>query len=324
MGMLCAGGWTVAHLTSSAVRQWRPGAGQSRAAGRLQVRMFGSGRPVVVLLHGLAAAGDCFGIGFDPLGDHAIVVVPDLLGFGGSRTNQGPLTAADHLDALDEALEALGLADRLLVVVGHSMGGALALRWAARHTPRVCAVVTLCAALYRNRDEADGRLSKMGPAEAVFAGDGPLPQLLCGWMCRHRALASWIAVALRPDLPVTVARSAVEHTWDGYHGSLQGCVRSGDWEPALAELSAAGIPITFLEAAQDPVPIPGRAAAFAAALPAVHYEPHPTAGHLLPLSDASWCAARIAVAGDLDAHSHPRKPGTIRLPPESRRCGPPQ
>lgn len=206
--MLTAGAWTAAHLTSSAVRGWRPGAGESRAAGRLQVRTFGSGTPVVVLLHGMAAAGDFFGVGFDPLGDHATVVVPDLLGFGGSTTSPGPLTATDHLDALDEALEALGLGDRRLVVVGHSMGGALALCWAARNTPRVRAVVTLCAALYRTRDEADGRVRQMGTAEALLAGDGPLPETLCGWMCRHRALASWFAVAIRPDLPVTVARSA--------------------------------------------------------------------------------------------------------------------
>lgn len=303
--MLTAGGWSAAHLTSSAVRNWRPGAGRSRLAGRLKVRTFGRGGPVVVLLHGLAAAGDCFGVGFDPLGDRATVVVPDLLGFGGSTTHPGPLTAADHLDALDEALDALGLADRPLVVVGHSMGGAVALRWAARQAPRVRAVLTLCAALYRNRDEADGRLRQMGTAEALLAGDGPLPQMLCGWMCRHRALAGWVAVALRPDLPVTVARSAVKHTWDSYHGSLQGYVRSGDWEPALEELSAAGVPITLVEAAGDSVPIRGRAAAFATALPTVRYQQHPTAGHLLPLSHASWCATSIAVAGDLDAPSRP-------------------
>jgi pimeloyl-ACP methyl ester carboxylesterase len=115
MGMITAGAWTAAHLTSSAVRNWRPGAGECRVAGRLKVRTFGRGRPVVVLLHGLAAAGDCFGVGFDQLGDHATVVVPDLLGFGGSTTNPGPLTAADHLDALDEALDALGLAGGPLV-----------------------------------------------------------------------------------------------------------------------------------------------------------------------------------------------------------------
>jgi pimeloyl-ACP methyl ester carboxylesterase len=127
-------------------------------------------------------------------------------------------------------------------VVGHSMGGALALRWAARHTPRVRAVITLCAALYRNRDEADGRLRQMGTAEALLAEDGPLPQMVRGWMCRPRALAGWIAVALRPDLPVTVARSAVKHTWDSYYGSLQGCVRCRDWEPALGTVAGGCTP----------------------------------------------------------------------------------
>ncbi|MEO5832276.1 MAG: alpha/beta fold hydrolase [Nakamurella sp.] len=269
---------------------------------------------MVVLLHGLVAAGNFFGVDFDPLGDHATVVVPDLLGFGGSTTGPsfttgpGQLTTTAHLDALDEMLEALGLGDRQLVVVGHSMGGAVGLCWAARHTTRVRAVVTLCAALYRTRDEADRRVRQMGAVEALLGGDGPLPETLCGWMCRHRVLASWLAVAIRPDLPVAVARSAVKHTWDSYHGSLDGCLRSGDWESALGELASAGVPISLIEAARDPVPVPGRAVAFAASLPAVSYDEHPTAGHLLPLSDASWCAARIAVAGDLDRATAPVTP----------------
>lgn len=54
----------------------------------------------------------------------ARVVVPDLLGFGGSMVPPGRVSAEAHLDALD-ALDgmraALGLAQEPLVVVGHSM-----------------------------------------------------------------------------------------------------------------------------------------------------------------------------------------------------------
>ena len=114
------------------------------------MRTFGSGEPVVLLLHGMAAAGNSFGAAFDRLGDSARVVVPDLLGFGGSMLPPGPVSGEDHLDALDGMLAALGLTQAPLVVVGHSMGGPLALRFAARHTDRVRTVVTLCAALYRD------------------------------------------------------------------------------------------------------------------------------------------------------------------------------
>lgn len=117
-------GWGLRHARSPAVVGWRAGTGRSSRAGPLQVRTFGSGTPVVVLLHGMAASGNCFGAAFDRLGGSARVVVPDLLGFGASPAAPGPVTGEDHLTALDAMLFALDLADEPLVVVGHSMGAA--------------------------------------------------------------------------------------------------------------------------------------------------------------------------------------------------------
>ncbi len=294
--------WGLRHARSSSVRRWQAGTGRSLRAGPLQVRTFGSGPPVVVLLHGMAAAGNCFGAAFDRLGESARVVVPDLLGFGGSTVAPGPVTGHDHLAALDSMLAALSLAGEPLVVVGHSMGGAVALRFAARYPGRVRAVVTLCAALYRDAAEADVRIALMGPAEAVLAGDGSLPRKLCEWMCRYRTAAGWVAVAARPDLPVPVARAAVKHTWDSYRGALEGLLRTPEWEPALYRLAAAGVPITLAEGRRDPVPVPGRAAEFAAAAPSVRHLTHPDAAHLLPLSEGEWCATLIAEHIDGTVH----------------------
>lgn len=294
--------WGLRRARSSSVRRWRAGTGRLLRAGPLQVRVFGSGPSVLVVLHGMVAAGDCFGAAFDRLGESARVVVPDLLGFGGSMVAPGPVTGDDHLTALDSMLAALGLAGEPLVVAGHSMGGAVALRFATRHPGRVRAVVTLCAALYRDAAEADGRIALMGPAEAVLAGDGRLPQKLCEWMCRYRTTAGWVAVAVRPDLPVPVARAAVKHTWDSYRGALDGLLRMPEWEPALHRLAAAGVPIILAEGRRDLVPVPGRAAEFAAASPSVRHLTHPDAAHLLPLSEGEWCATLIAEHFDGAAH----------------------
>lgn len=289
-----AAGWGVRHATAPSVRGWRAGAGSVHRAGLLQVRTFGSGTPVVVLLHGMAGAGNSFGAAFDRLGDSASVVVPDLLGFGGSMVPPGRVGAEDHLDALDDMLIALGLSEAPLVVVGHSMGGSLALRFADRHRDRACLVVTLCAALYRDAAEADERISLMGPFEAVLAGDQRRSYRVCAWVCRHRSIAAWVAVAIRPDLPVAVARAAVQHSWDSYQGSLDGLLRAPDWEPALERLAARAVPVVLVEAGDDPVPVPGRAAASSRAEASVQHLVREAAGHQLPLSDGEWCAEVVA------------------------------
>ncbi len=155
-------------------------------------------------------------------------------------------------------------------------------------------MITLCAALYRDAGEADGRVALMGPAEARLAGDGALPRTLCEWMCRYRNAAGWVAAAARPDLPAPVARSGVQHTWDSYRSALDGLLRAPEWEAALHRLTASGVPITLAEGRRDPVPVPGRAAALAAAAPTVQHPTRQDATHLMPLSEGGWCATLIA------------------------------
>lgn len=291
-----AGWWAWRHLHSPTVATWAPGRGENRRAGPLRVRVLGSGEPVVVLLHGMLAAGDSFGAAYDALAEGATLVVPDLLGFGGSMDTPGPTDAPAHVAALETALTALGLANRPTVVAGHSMGGSLALHWAAQHLERVRSVVTFGAPLYRNRVEADEHVAAMGWMEALLSGDGAIPRATCAWMCRHRTAASWLAVASRPDLPVPVARSGVNHTWASYSGALDGLIRDTGWSTALDVLSHGGIPVTLVEGDADPVPVHGRAAKLAHTRPVTRYLVRPGADHGIPLSDPGWCRRVIADA----------------------------
>ncbi len=291
-GLGLAGGavsWVWRHQHSPAVAAWVSSRGSHQMAGALSVRTLGSADPVVLLLHGMAAAGNSFGASYDAVAEIATVVVPDLLGFGGSMHTTGPTDAFAHIAALDAALAALGLEHRPTIVAGHSMGGALALRWAAAHTDRVRAVVTFGAPLYRNQAEADRRIAGMGRMEGLLAGDGPLPRAVCGWMCRHRTAASWLAVAYRPDLPVAVARSGVKHTWSTYTGSMNGLVRDTSWPIALELLDRAGVPVILSVGDADPVPVPGQAAELARTRFNVTHLRHRYADHSLPLTDPRWC-----------------------------------
>lgn len=288
--------WLVSHRRSPAVRSWRPGGGVRRVAGGLSVRTAGHGDRVLVLLHGLTASGDFFGARYDQLADDRQLVIPDLLGFGRSLDDRGDgysLTA--QLAALDRMAQELQLDGRPMTLAGHSFGGLLAVHWAARRAD-VVRVVCFSAPLYAGAEEADARMAAMGPVERLFAPQGIVPKAICGLMCRQRAIAQWIAVALEPRWPVTITRMVVRHSWASYTGAMNSVIRAGGWEASLGALEAAGVPVLLADGARDPVPVPGRASELAARHRNIALATHAGAGHQLPITHPGWCV-ELLVSG---------------------------
>jgi len=289
-------GWFVRHRCSPAVRSWRPGGGVHRVAGELSVRTAGSGDRVVVLLHGLTASGDYFGDRYDRLSEGGQLVIPDLLGFGRSldvRRTDYSLVA--HLAALDDMARELQLDGRALTVAGHSFGALLALHWAARRSD-VERVVCFSAPLYVDAEEADERIAAMGRMEQLFAPQGRVSRATCGWMCRHREVAQWIAVALEPQWPMAIARKAVRHTWASYRGAMNGVIRSGGWQTPLIALDSANVAVLLADGAHDPVQAPSRASELASRYRNVTTVTNPTARHQLPITHPRWCLNELTGA----------------------------
>lgn len=164
-----------------------------RRHGGLHVRSGGNWGPTVPLLHGLLATGDAFGAAYDALAATRQVVVPDLLGFGRSldedRTDFGP---DQHLDALDNALQHLGLP-----TIPSSLGPT---RWerpspcgGPRATPQLVErIVCWGPPLYPADSTVHTALADTGPLARLFATDCRLAHRLCAWSCRHRQLAGWV------------------------------------------------------------------------------------------------------------------------------------
>lgn len=88
----------------------------------------------MLAVHGLGGSGRYWGGLEDALGDRVVVVAPDLIGAGGSSKPRRPYDLGLFLDGLDAAVPADGSP---VVVTGHSLGGVLALVWAARNLERV-------------------------------------------------------------------------------------------------------------------------------------------------------------------------------------------
>lgn len=112
-------------------------------ATRLRYLVGGEG-PTVVLVHGFAGAASNFAVLAPLLVDGHRVIVPDLPGHGMSP----PLPAAPNVAAYADCVAAV--AEREgggpAVVVGHSMGGVVALRLAMRRPELVRGIVLAAAA----------------------------------------------------------------------------------------------------------------------------------------------------------------------------------
>jgi pimeloyl-ACP methyl ester carboxylesterase len=100
----------------------------------------GGDGPTIVLLHGFAANKETWLTMAKGLTDHFHVIAPDLPGWGESSRNEGgdygiPAQAA-RLEAFATAIGA-----KKFLLVGHSMGGAIAGVYADQHPERVVSLV---------------------------------------------------------------------------------------------------------------------------------------------------------------------------------------
>ncbi len=94
-----------------------------------------TGGPVVVLIHGIASrAAQWHGV-MAELGETCHVIAPDLLGHGESAKPRGDYSLGAHACGVRDVLAALGH-DRV-TLVGHSLGGGVAMQFAYQFPERV-------------------------------------------------------------------------------------------------------------------------------------------------------------------------------------------
>ncbi len=104
----------------------------------------GTGAETVVLIHGLSGSSRWWQRNVPALAERYRVVVPDLIGFGRSRC-PGPLPAMpDVADLFARWMDAARTGP--VHLVGHSMGGHLAVHVAARHPERIRRLVLVDSA----------------------------------------------------------------------------------------------------------------------------------------------------------------------------------
>jgi len=102
---------------------------------RLAGAELGSGRPVVLLVQGLAGSSQSWKEVLPALAGGHTVIAPVLLGHGRSDKPQQDYSLGGHANVLRDLMVALGI--ERATIVGHSLGGGVAMQLAYQH-PRHC------------------------------------------------------------------------------------------------------------------------------------------------------------------------------------------
>src|SRR6185437_1311172 len=110
----------------------------------IEYRIYGKGEPAVVLVHGWACNENYWNAQIAPLkAAHYSVVLVDLAGHGASGKNRTDWSMANYGE--DVASVVRQLPQRQVVIVGHSMGGLVALEATRRIGDRVIGIIAVDA-----------------------------------------------------------------------------------------------------------------------------------------------------------------------------------
>ena len=210
-------------------------------------------------------------------------IAPDLSGFGRSTVPDGGYSTARWADELAGLLEAMEV-DRA-VVCGLSMGGYIALEFAARHRARMAGLV-----LMDTRAEADTAEGRAGRDEMIAlvrtAGVGAVADRLL-----PRLLAP--ATMVRTPEVVQEVRAMIERCpVDGVVGALAAMRDRPDRSALLPTLT--GMPVLVVVGAEDAITPESTARAMADVIPGARLEVIAGAGHLPPLERPEAVAGVMA------------------------------
>lgn len=183
-------GGSVATMTGSVERDVK--------AGGVRLRLLETGEgPPVLLLHGMFADRTTWSPIVEALRSEFRFIAPDLPGFGESEKPPAKRFRYD-IDAFVECIAdlyaALGLGPA--AVVGHGLGGAIALSLGTRHAELVSHLVLIDAQCYPARLDLQWRLARL-PVVGTFVIRQLLGKTAFRALYRERLLGTKSAVPLR-------------------------------------------------------------------------------------------------------------------------------
>ena len=249
----------------------------------------GGGATTVLMLHGIGGGHDAFAHQMQPLADAGFHAVAwDMPGYGHSAT-------IDPYDFETLAERCLDLVDVLdperLVLVGHSLGGMVALEVAARAPERVAALVLAGTSAAFGKADGDWQRAFVAERTAPLDAGRSMAELAAGLVPQMvgpdaAPSASAEAIAIMARVPPQSYRSALN--------ALMGF----DRRPSLASLA---MPVLLIAGSDDRNAPPSVLSGMAARIAGARSVCLEGCGHLMPLEGpAAFNDALIGFVASLD------------------------
>jgi pimeloyl-ACP methyl ester carboxylesterase len=198
---------------------------------RLHVKTTGSGPPVI-FLHGIATSSASWNNLIPYLRNSHTCITIELLGFGKSpKPHWYAYTPDDHVKNIQHTIKKLKLKEPY-ILVGHSMGGLLALHYANNHPKMISRLIMLSPPIY---------LTKADAAKARKVWRDILYARAYKYIRTHKKFTLKGVRGLKVLALKNNPFSITEDTWTAFSKSLEECIEK---QNVIKDLEQLNIPIS--------------------------------------------------------------------------------
>jgi pimeloyl-ACP methyl ester carboxylesterase len=239
----------------------------------------GSGSPVLLFVHGFPLCRGAWQKQVAAFSSEHRVLAPDLRGLGESQGSAGPVSMARYADDLAALLRELRTGP--VILIGHSMGGYVALAFVDRHPSQVGGLVLVGTRAGADTPEAAEKrratATRVLHEGTAFLVADMAPKMLAGDH-PNADLIRQVDAFMLPSRPQGIA------------SALQGMADRPDRTPDLARIQ---VPTLLITGAEDTLIPPSESQRMAAAIPGAQLEIIPHAGHLVAFEQAEAFNERL-------------------------------
>lgn len=204
----------------------------------------GSG-PVIVFIHGIASSSITWTNVIPLLKDRYRCISIDLLGFGASpMPPNAEYTLSDHVRAIRRTIRSLRLREPF-VLAGHSMGGLIAPRYAARYPRTVRGLVLVSPPIYTEPSALGGERDRI--VQGFYLR-------LYRWLRDNPEFTIRNGGIIGDMLAIPRAMDINERTWVPFVKSLEHTIES---QTTISDLAAVRVPVEIVYGDLDEFSSPG-------------------------------------------------------------------